>query len=656
MLLGIIGTTWQAIRATNAASEAERQTRIAQAVEQFWNEDVLLQADPLRKTIRQPNRDIKLREVFDSAADKIKDRFSNEPLVAAEIYKILSTGYCNLGQHEKALEFVQREIPIRERELGLTDVTSIDARSRLGLFLMNTGKTEQAISVLERELALCEETLPADDVVTLETMSRLARAYMPAKRFGEAAKLLEETLEREIEKHGDHHLNVCATKTMLGSLCSKLGQDEEAERLFKQALEIFEQSDAASHPYAVSASQQFGRHFARLENYLDSQSNLRKAWNMAKEIYGVEHETTKMVGKQFADSLTALRRSSFFDENENGVLNGLVYAREVLEELAEAYPDDVDLKIALAGNLCNSGIVLSQGDEPKKSIEFAHEAIAVLDEVLQQDPKNAKAISFRTNTHYMLAHVLLETGDYDQSVVMFEESIDSLLKNGELARPNALERSVTLGLNYMYCGRSCEKLNEFDKAADYYERANGLFIGVLAEKPDHEMVKGQLLDLLDWSVGIYGRQLERPADMLRCMDQIATIDSEKAADSRYTLFRELLRAYVKASAKEYKDAIKLADAHCLQPTDEVESGWSGWAWAASAYALSAQAVLDDETIAESERVALADKYSEKAVGMLRRVVVGDEYSTPSARKELLEDEEYTVLRDREDFKQLLHEK
>ena len=80
-------------RAERERTEAKRQARIAQAVNEFLNQDLLAAADPSRNA----DRDVTMRSVVDIASAKVKGRFPNEPLVEAAIRRTLGQTYMGLG-------------------------------------------------------------------------------------------------------------------------------------------------------------------------------------------------------------------------------------------------------------------------------------------------------------------------------------------------------------------------------------------------------------------------------------------------------------------------------------------------------------------------------------------------------------------------------
>ena len=106
LFLGLVGTTWQAIRAMRRLMHSPTRVRtsighgrkrtkvakteaaIAQAVNDFLNHDLLEQADPTDvpyDRYKEPRADLKLLTVLDRAAEKLEGRFADQPLVEAAL-------------------------------------------------------------------------------------------------------------------------------------------------------------------------------------------------------------------------------------------------------------------------------------------------------------------------------------------------------------------------------------------------------------------------------------------------------------------------------------------------------------------------------------------------------------------------------------------
>jgi eukaryotic-like serine/threonine-protein kinase len=88
LVLGVIASTWEAIQARRAETEAvkaekkaQQETETAQAVSDFLRNDLLAQAGPSGQSgpNSKPDPDIKVRTALDRAAAKIDGKFGKQP-------------------------------------------------------------------------------------------------------------------------------------------------------------------------------------------------------------------------------------------------------------------------------------------------------------------------------------------------------------------------------------------------------------------------------------------------------------------------------------------------------------------------------------------------------------------------------------------------
>lgn len=80
----MVATTWEAI-------QARRQSQIAQAVDDFLQNDLLAQASAYRQSKADP--DLKVRTALDRAAQNIQGKFEKRPQVEAAIRSTIGNTY-----------------------------------------------------------------------------------------------------------------------------------------------------------------------------------------------------------------------------------------------------------------------------------------------------------------------------------------------------------------------------------------------------------------------------------------------------------------------------------------------------------------------------------------------------------------------------------
>ena len=101
-------------RAGRERAEATRQAKIALAVNDFLNNDLLAAVDPHWNA----DRDIPMRRVVDRASERVKGRFSDEPLVGAAIRRTLGETYVSLGVYDQAEPHLREALSIYAKQSG----------------------------------------------------------------------------------------------------------------------------------------------------------------------------------------------------------------------------------------------------------------------------------------------------------------------------------------------------------------------------------------------------------------------------------------------------------------------------------------------------------------------------------------------------------
>ena len=159
---GVIGTTVGLVH-------AERERVIAQAVNDFLQQDLLMQADPLAQVDRgfgaDPNLTVK--EALNRAASGIPDRFRDQPLTEAAIRFAIGDAYIGVGEENQAVSHLERRWRCERSYWGpttsLPSAPSFRLSSRYALHQPN-----------ERSAALGEEVVRAAKGETSSLPSRHA--------------------------------------------------------------------------------------------------------------------------------------------------------------------------------------------------------------------------------------------------------------------------------------------------------------------------------------------------------------------------------------------------------------------------------------------------------------------------------------------------
>ncbi len=251
LIAGMIASVTFAAGQSRALAESERQRRIAQAVNDFLNEDLLGMANPNKGA----SHDATLREVLDGASEAIETRFSDEPLVHASIRATLGRTYYQLGAYDAAQRHLEPAIRIHTDTSGPDDPTANELRHVLALSLMQSWKLEEAESVLDDMIAALTPHEGKHPGLLARVYGDLGILRKRQGRFAESEQAYRKAVEF-CEQGDDVPLRQTAvTKENLALVLHDQKKSAEAEPLLTEAVESFKISsgeDSADVAYGLT--------------------------------------------------------------------------------------------------------------------------------------------------------------------------------------------------------------------------------------------------------------------------------------------------------------------------------------------------------------------------------------------------------------------
>ena len=305
-LLGIAGTTWQAIRATHqrdravaAEEQARTEAAIARAINEFLNQDLLAQADPES----EPDRDIKLRTVLDRAARKAETRFADQPAVEAAAHNTLGKTYQSLGEYKGALQHFEGARAIQQRLHGEEHPDTLASMNNMALALGDLGRSAEAEKLHVRVLEIERRVLGPEHPNTLQSMHNLAMAMRVQGRSAEAEQRNREVLQIRPRVLGPQHPDTFASMHNLAAAIMDQGRWAEAEELQRKVLEIQRRVLSADHADTLRSMNNLAGVLYDQQKYPEAEALFCEALDGARRTLGSEHPTTLMFMNSLANSI-----------------------------------------------------------------------------------------------------------------------------------------------------------------------------------------------------------------------------------------------------------------------------------------------------------------------------------------------------------------
>lgn len=349
LVLGIIGTTWQAILADGAAREAvierdraneskqlaldaaeiaKTQTAIAVAVNAFLNDDLLSQANPEN----QPDPAVSLRTVIDRAAKSIEGPFGDQPTVEAAIRHTLAKTYQSLGIYADAQTHATRALQVRTEYLGADDVSTLQTKLLYAEILGQQGDNRNAHQQLDALLNQTRRVLGPEAPLTLEVMHSLAGQMEEDGENAEAEALSRQTWEIRRRVLGDEHTQTLASMDCLANVLRELGRLSEAEKLHQQTLDVRRRVLGAEHQLTVGSMNNLAIVYSAQARFNESEKLKLQVLEIRRRTLDAEHPNT----------LTAIRNLATVYDYQGRYVEAEKLYLEILEvqrrKLGEEHP------------------------------------------------------------------------------------------------------------------------------------------------------------------------------------------------------------------------------------------------------------------------------------------------------------------------------
>jgi serine/threonine protein kinase/tetratricopeptide (TPR) repeat protein len=304
LTLGVLASTWQAVRARRAERAQANLARQADAQRQKAEAEALL----LKKMLLSvgpsvaKGRDTKmLEEILDQGVKSISKELTNQPEVEVELCLTLADTYYDLGLHKQMEGVARHSLQVARTRLGEENESVANSLITLGISLLSTA---------QRHLG----AMSAGNIPEAEKNRRLEDANLR-----EAEKCCLEGLAMHRKLLGEENVKVARALNLLGQIRLTQYNFPEAETLLSQALEMYRKlKDELMEAKLLG---QLARLFAAYEDRLvEAESMSRQALAMQKKLLGNDHPD---IARSLFSVATLLRRQGKWADAETEYRGGL---------------------------------------------------------------------------------------------------------------------------------------------------------------------------------------------------------------------------------------------------------------------------------------------------------------------------------------------
>ena len=366
LVVGVIGTTTQAVRAieernrARAAEQIAEQRRAAaeteaqkvQTINEFINA-MLASADPGRE-----GRDVRVVDMLKRAAQELETTLASQPEIEAALRDTIGMTYLGLGQARDAEPHLRRALTTRLELLGPEHADTLRSMTNLGMVLLETGELAESADLLQRVLEARRRIQGAEHPQTLDAMGNFANALQRRGSVTEAEALWREALtwQRRVLSPDDPQLATVLNN--LGQLLKQLRRPQEAEPLLREALEVYLATYGEEHPQTLATLGNLAMTLKSLRRDAEAETLLRRIVDVRRRTLG-EHPALYMALSNLARVL----------EDQGRGAEAEPLAREALEGMRAAIGPEEESTLVAENNLASLLVALGRAAEAEPLYE-----------------------------------------------------------------------------------------------------------------------------------------------------------------------------------------------------------------------------------------------------------------------------------------------
>jgi serine/threonine-protein kinase len=394
---------WQADVARQAASEAARESKRAQAVQAFlvdvFGANSLRQADPQRA------RRATARELLDAGAVRATQALASNPDAQEAVLDVLADMYFQLEQFDEAARLRRERALALERAHGKNDPRAAQAWLAYATDVADTRQRAQAAPAIAHARAILDAIGDRDSEIrgwaAIESARLEQYRSLPMMRREADAALSQFRAKPQRWTNLYHATQVAARARYLG------GDADGARTLHAQAIELAHRNEPQAPVWRVTPTVQMAEAEIELKRFDDAESHLREALALARRMGGEASGSALQTQVKLGALLHSNGRRA-----EGWAL--LVQAKALAEQAGPKLPPDAHGAL----RRCMGGTLIERGE-----FQSAHDMLAVeVADLRDQYPGSlplARALP-------MLAAALTGMGRFDESRKALEES-DALM-------------------------------------------------------------------------------------------------------------------------------------------------------------------------------------------------------------------------------------
>ncbi len=503
LVLGVIASTREAVRARKAERTAQQQTEVARAVNDFLQKDLLSQASAYSQS--KPDPDMKVRTALDRAAQNITGKFNQQPEVEAAIRETIGSTYTDLGLYPEGRKQLERALELDKAFWGPENQKTIKTMLYLAGTEEEQGKFKDAEAIGKQALEISRRSLGPEHLLTLDSMNRLTSIYDELGKYSEGEALGTQAVEISRRVNGPEATLTVNSMFFLAIMYYEEGKYAQAETMNQEVLDIRRRVLGPDHPDTLNAMNNLAAAYA-------DEGKITKAEALNKQLI---ESRRRVLGAEHPDTLDAMVNLGFDYRAEKRYTEAEAIDRQVLGIQRRVLGPEHPLTLRSMQNHANDLRALGHNAEAQaidtQTLEIRRRVLG------PEDPDTLWSMN-------NLAADYSHDHKYEQAAALDEKTEEIRARVLGPQNPFTLDSLSALATDY-------KNLREYAKAESAYRKS-------CEGQPDNPVAFNELAWFL---LTVPDQRLRRPQEALELARKSAKLAGENAGKEYNTLGLALVR-------------------------------------------------------------------------------------------------------------------
>lgn len=411
--------------------------------------------------------------MLDRGAERIEEDLQNDPEILARMFDVLAEAYLNLWNTEKAEDLYNKALVIKQDIYGDDHIEISNSLHNIGHIYVQDGKFEEGDSLLTIALQIRRENLEANDPDIGLTLQRLGFLKQRTGDAEMAEKLYKEALA--IFQSGSDEQSVMEAASLtnnLGMIYEGRADYEQAAANYRQAIETIRSLQGDDFPRVINYLSNLGFTLNLMGDTDEAEPYLAEAVEVAKRVRGERHPHTALAMNDYAN----------FHFSHNNFEKAEEMYSEILDIYVEAFGEDHPAIPVFYNNLGNTRDNL--GDY-ETALDYHQKALD-------------RRIELYGDVHHQTAQSYANKATTLKNMEHYDDALENYNIALEIEREVYEDLHPEVAYSHAAIGNVYKLLGQMDEAEQNYLKGYEILLEVLGE--DHfetENARERLVDLYE---------------------------------------------------------------------------------------------------------------------------------------------------------------